>query len=788
MTNTEKDSLMLIGSYIGILAVTNMLLAAAAAERRAAERAMSESEKRFRAVVEDQTDLICRFQPNGVLTFVNEAFCRFHGKTSGELLGTNFSHTLSAEDAVVPLNYINSLPADKQVVAFDHHLRSPSNQIVWHQYQVRRIFHEKENTREFQVVIQDITQRKQSEQALRASEEKYRSLIDNIPDVVWTADSSQNLVYVSGNAIKVLGYSSEELLGGQLWLNQIHPEDATRVGESYQKLFSDGEQFDVEYRTCRKDGKWIWLHNRALVTQPRNGIKCADGIFVDITQRRLAEDAIQYTKDAAEAANLAKSQFLANMSHELRTPLNAIIGFSEILGDKTFGELNDRQLKYNNNILNSGRHLLQLINDILDLAKVETGRVELMRNSFSVAEALSEVETIVKTLANKKHIGLEFRLPADLPLLFADEAKFKQIMYNLLSNAIKFTPDRGQVLVTAGIQNFARTETSAAGEFLRVAVTDTGIGIKASDQERVFKEFVQVDSSYGRLQQGTGLGLSLTKRLVEIHGGRITLESEGIEGKGSTFTFLIPIPKSEAKPTELTDKPNLQDDTIRPFVLVVTNDDFHQQLVSHYLTGVGYDVAVVPDTSSLNKELKARRPYAVVIDQNMGSSGDWTGGAGWVTGKSASGFPDTLTHNKSHARIPAGIPQVVFSNAGNNQLTFRLLNKEGNLVERVSGRLVDAIRQSDKTVGKEIKTILIIDDEPAILELLTKTLLHKGFSVLRTPDGSDRRRIRHELSAGSHHFGFQHAQVQRHSDRRTAARTPEHEKHSHFDQHGHGAE
>ncbi len=173
-----------------------------------------------------------------------------------------------------------------------------------------------------------------------------------------------------------------------MWLNRIHPEDAARAEQAYQKLFSDGEKFDVEYRFCRKDGDWIWLHNRALATRQREGVMCADGIFKDITQRRLAESALQQSKEAAESANLAKSQFLANMSHELRTPLNAIIGFSEILADKTFGELNDRQLKYSNNILNSGRHLLQLINDILDLAKVEAGRVELMRNTFNVGQGV----------------------------------------------------------------------------------------------------------------------------------------------------------------------------------------------------------------------------------------------------------------------------------------------------------------------------------------------------------------------------------------------------------------
>ena len=275
VTNTETESLMLIGSYIGILAVTNMLLAAAAAERRAAERAMAESEKRFRAVVEDQTDLICRFNPGGQLTFVNTAFCRFHGKRSAELLGTNFFQTLSKEDAAIPLSYINAMPQDTPVVAFDHRLRSPGDLAVWHQYRVRRLFLENE-TREFQAVIQDITQRKQSEEALRASEEKYRSLIDHIPDVVWTAEANRNLNYISGNAEKVLGYRAAELTGGQLWLNRIHPEDAARVEQAYQKLFSDGEKFDVEYRICRQDGTWIWLHNRALATCQRCQGLCDD--------------------------------------------------------------------------------------------------------------------------------------------------------------------------------------------------------------------------------------------------------------------------------------------------------------------------------------------------------------------------------------------------------------------------------------------------------------------------------------------------------------------------------
>src|ERR1035441_10597567 len=399
-----------------------------------------------------------------------------------------------------------------------------------------------------------------------------------------------------------------------------------------------------------------------------------------------------------------------------------------MLADETFGDLNERQLKYSNNILNSGRHLLQLINDILDLAKVEAGRVELMRNTFNVTKALAEVQAIVKTLANKKHISLEVAATPDLPPLFADEAKFKQIMYNLLSNAIKFTPDGGKVLVTAALQNTTGDEAGAAGESLRVAIGDTGIGIKVEDQERVFKEFEQVDSSYGRQQQGTGLGLALTKRLVEKHGRRHRNESEGVEGKGSTFIFLIPVPKAETSPVQLTDKPDARDDAIRPLVLVMTNDDAHQQLAGDYLAGAGYDMAVVSETAALMAALQARRPYAVMIDQKMGDAGP-------PPGQPQSDFSDTLIQHKCRSRIPAGIPQVIFSEDGPGRLTFNLLGKEGMVSARASSRLTDAIRQSDKTIGKELKTILVIDDEPAILELLTKTLLQKGFRVLRAAEG-----------------------------------------------------
>jgi PAS domain S-box-containing protein len=609
VTNSEKDSLMLIGSYIGILAITNLLLAAAASERRTAQRASSESEKRFRAVVEDQTDMICRFKPDGVLTFVNEAFCRFHCKSPGELIGKNFFfHILSAEDATVPLSYVNSLPKEQPVVSFDHRLRSPGNIVVWHQYRIRRLFSETGETTEFQAVIQDITDRKQFEEDLRTSEEKYRSLIDHIPDVVWTANADREMVYIGGNAEKVLGFSSSELAdaGKSFWLKRIHPDDLERVNSAYDALFTKKEKFDVQYRFRRKDDQWIWLHDRAFTTRQRKGEMCADGIFLDITNRRQAEDVLQRAKELAEAANLAKSQFLANMSHELRTPLNAIIGFSEVLTDQLFGPMNEKQLKYSNNIVNSGRHLLQVINDILDLAKVESGRTELIRSSFDLAKVLQDAHAIVKTLANKKGVSLEFSTQADLPHLFADEGKFKQILYNLLSNAIKFTPDEGTVTVTAGL--------AGRGDCVRISVADTGIGIKPEDQERVFREFEQVDSSYGRQQQGTGLGLALTKRLVEMHGGEIYLESEGIEGKGSKFTFVIPLrsPDSEKE----NDETKLIHGRQRT-VLIVDDELAFLEALGATLRDKGFQVLESLTGQAAIESARSHAPDVIVLDLNL---------------------------------------------------------------------------------------------------------------------------------------------------------------------------
>ena len=229
-----------------------------------------------------------------------------------------------------------------------------------------------------------------------------------------------------------------------------------------------------------------------------------------------------------EMANQHKSEFLANMSHELRTPLNAVIGFSEVLHERMFGELNDKQAEYVQDILASGRHLLSLINDILDLSKVEAGRMELELAPFHLPTALESALTLLRERASRHGVALDLDVEPEVGEVVADERKIRQVVLNLLSNAVKFTPDGGRVGIRAARE----------GQAVQVSVADTGIGIAPDDQAKIFEAFSQVGTDQARKREGTGLGLTLTRQFVELHGGRIWVESE--VGKGSTFTFTLP--------------------------------------------------------------------------------------------------------------------------------------------------------------------------------------------------------------------------------------------------------
>ena len=390
----------------------------------------------------------------------------------------------------------------------------------------------------------DVTRQKETERALASQEALYRTLIEAAPQAIWVADADGQVALLNKAWHEFSGLTDEESLGTR-WAEALHPEDLPDVLAKWERAYTHGETYSGECRFRAKDGSYeTFIFIGTPVRDDSGEIINWVGINTNIADRVQAEIALQEAKDSAEYANRTKSEFLATMSHELRTPLNAVIGFSEILCDEILGGINDEQRELVLDIRTSGNHLLAMINDILDLSKIEAGKMELQLESFSVKEAVTEVNTIINALANKKQVQLSLQFDQDVSIE-ADKIKFKQILYNLLSNAIKFTDEGGKITTKFDVSNLA----------LLGSVTDTGVGISSQDRAKLFQPFTQLDASSTRAHSGTGLGLALTNRLIQLHGGKIWVDSEINEG--STFSFTFPLHQQEQK-VEVTapDTPN----------------------------------------------------------------------------------------------------------------------------------------------------------------------------------------------------------------------------------------
>lgn len=617
---------------------------------------------------------------------------------------------------------------------------------------------------------------------LRENEAKYRALFEASNDAVLIMDKDMFLE-CNDQTLKIFGCTREDIIGQ----SSIKFSPPTQPDGS---LSQEAAAKKIETAFQGKHQRFYWQHIRLNGTTfeaevSLNPTRVANKAVVqavvqDISDRKKAEEKIkEYSEnlegmvrertseleDAQDAmlnlvedlnkskdelkkkaleleemnikiqgATEAKSQFLANMSHELRTPLNAIIGFSEILADQTFGELNAKQTRYANNVLVSGRHLLQLINDILDLSKVEAGKLELELSRMNIKGLLENSLIMIKEKAMKHGIRLDLQISQELIDLeiSTDERKLKQIMFNLLSNAAKFTPDGGNVRVSARIGDWrlaigdleTKAKITSDQSTIEISVADSGIGIKPEDQERVFGEFEQVDSTYARQQEGTGLGLALTRRLVELHGGRIWVESEG-EGKGSTFTFMIPAKAEErkseipAEPEEpLISRPDADDS--RPLVLVVEDDRQASELISQYLSEADYAVAHAFDGEQAIQMARELKPYAITLDILLPKKD------GWEVLAELKSLPETKD-------VPVFIVSIVENrpfglNLGAIEYFVKPVNKE---------QLVEAVRNVMAKTEREPKamTVLVVDDEPQTVELLTDSLRTEGFSVLQAYGG-----------------------------------------------------
>ena len=328
---------------------------------------------------------------------------------------------------------------------------------------------------------------------------------------------------------------------------------------------------------------------------------------------------LEFANMELQEANRMKSQFLANVSHELRTPLNSIIGFSELLQEKAFGALNERQTQYVEYVHSSGSHLLQLINNILDLSKIEAGRMDLVKEDFSVMEVLGELLGIIRPLAHEKNIVIESKSVPASPKLRADKAKFKQIMLNLLSNAVKFNIHGGNI--TVDWETMEEPSGMSVERFIVFRISDTGIGIKGEDKGRLFKEFEQIDSSITREYGGTGLGLVLTKRIVELHNGSIWVESE--PGRGSTFSVKLPQGTDEIDMPVMTTRPLSTNALVRPLVLVASEGQDINHLLEIYLAGDEFEVFIASDGLDLLRKAQDQKPFAIIMGITLPMKDGW---------------------------------------------------------------------------------------------------------------------------------------------------------------------
>jgi len=444
---------------------------------------------------------------------------------------------------------------------------------------------------------------------------------------------------------------------------------------------------------------------------------------------RNLEERVRERTQELEIANQHKSEFLATMSHELRTPLNAVIGFSELLTSQLGANLSDRHKRYLKNIHVSGHHLLDLINGILDLAKVESGKMDLQYEEVPFPELIQQVLAGVQPQAEAKALTLSREIEGGLERVTLDAGKVKQILYNLLGNAVKFTPDGGQVTVTARVAPGSRQR-----DCLEIAVTDTGIGIKPEDQGRIFEPFQQIESTLARKYPGTGLGLALTKQLVELHGGQIKVEST--PGRGSTFTFTLALPSPVALPREAgeasAETPGVEqseergeDDPDRPLILVVEDDPKAIDLLSTYLREGGYRVVIARGSQEALTKARALRPLALTLDILFPTEDGWQ-------------ILQNLKEDPETRDLPVIIVSIVDDRPRGLQMGAVDYLVKPLTREPLLAGLARLGIASPRLRGMQV---LAIDDDPGVLELLGATLEGEGLSLLGATEGPEGIRL-----------------------------------------------
>ncbi|TYQ26915.1 response regulator [Pseudanabaena sp. UWO310] len=472
-------------------------------------------------------------------------------------------------------------------------------------------------------IIMDISDRYAMQEALQRSEERTRATLSALPDIVFRVDregryvdfmaspQGENLV----DPVQVIGKSIYDQLPIDILKDHADVKyEAIQRALTTQSVFSYEQQIHLNGKLRYEEVRVAPCGNEEVVFFIR-----------DISDRKKAEAQLQKTNEKLARATRLKDEFLANMSHELRTPLNAILGMTEGLQEEVFGEISDRQLKALQTIEASGTHLLELINDILDVSKIESGQIELECAPTSISQLFQSSLSFVKQEATQKQLQIFTKYQQNLPDLLVDERRIRQVLINILNNAVKFTPNGGQI--TLEVIQIAKPRERVSGddrEYLQILVTDTGIGIAKENIPKLFKPFVQIDSALNRQYTGTGLGLALVKKIVELHGGKIGLTSE--LGAGSCFSIELPcvsplaMPLNPVENAQIFVNAELNLDIVElksPLILIAEDNEANVMTISSYLMAKGYRIALAANGQEAIAMAQSTKPDLILMDIQM---------------------------------------------------------------------------------------------------------------------------------------------------------------------------
>jgi len=440
---------------------------------------------------------------------------------------------------------------------------------------------------------------------------RFAAMAANVPGILYqrtmSPDGTISYPFISAGVRELIGLDPEAVMADPwVWLHRIHPDDLPRALATMRESARTLAPWSIDARMLHTDGRVIWVHAEMHTARRDDGTVVWDGFMGDITARIRLEEDLRAAREAAEASARAKSEFLATMSHEIRTPMNGVLGFTGLLLES---KLDDEQRRHAETIRDSARALLVLLNDILDYSRIEAGRIELERTDFAPAAVVDGALSIVAEAAHGKGVALAGTVAPGVPaFVIGDPHRLRQVLLNLVGNAIKFT-ERGRIDVRVG-----QTETFADGSVrLRFEVADTGIGIPAGAQARLFDSFTQADSSVARKYGGSGLGLSISKRLAELMGGDIGVDSK--EGQGSTFWFTIRVPRGRA-PEEIAAVPAIP--AGRPLrILLVDDAEMNRRLATFMLKSVGHAIDAVDGGAAALAAVQRTAYDLVLMDVQM---------------------------------------------------------------------------------------------------------------------------------------------------------------------------